>query len=128
MLHMSLGFEIKKTAQDAIPEQDESWDCKDEMVKVVRRKYKACSHARAVLLESRSEIAEATADKVWGTGLDVNRMLECLPDFWPGQNLMGHILKDLRTEFLEQQHLQQIEAEKKRKNVSPLQNLFKCSK
>ena len=67
-------------------------------------------------------------DKVWGTGLDVNRTLECLPDFWLGQNLMGCILKDLRTEFLEQQHLQQNEAEKKRKNVSPLQNLFKHSK
>ncbi len=66
-------------------------------------------------------------DKVWGMGLDVERMLKCLPDFWPGQNLMGRILKDLRTEFLEQQHLQ-IEVEKNRKNVSPLQNLFKHSK
>ncbi len=89
VLHMSLGFEIKKAVQDVIPEQDKSWDCKDEMVKVVRCKYKACAHAKAALLESRSEIAEAMADKVWGTGLDVDRMLECLPDFWPGQNLIS---------------------------------------
>ena len=36
VLHMSLGFEIKKAAQDAIPDHDKSWDYKDEMVKVVR--------------------------------------------------------------------------------------------
>ncbi len=89
VLQMSFGFKIKKTAQVAIPKQDESWDSKDKMVKVVRCKYEACAHARTALLESRLEIAEATADKVWGMGLNVDRILECLQDFWPGQNLMG---------------------------------------
>ncbi len=36
VLQMSLGFEIKKAAQNAVLDHDESWDCKDEMVKVVR--------------------------------------------------------------------------------------------
>ena len=37
---------------------------------------------------------------------------EYLPDFWPGQNLMGKILKAVRTELLEEKRHQQIENEK----------------
>ena len=53
---------------------------------------------------------------------------ECLPDFWPGQNVMGKILKAVRTELLEEKQLQQIEGDKKCKQTSPLQNFFKISK
>ncbi len=51
------------------------------MSEICRKKFKAYIHERNALMESRSEIAEATFDKWWGTGFDVDHMLECLPDF-----------------------------------------------
>ena len=67
------------------------------MSEICRKKFKACVHAKNALIESRSEIAEATFDKWWGTGFDMDQMLEYLPNFWPGQNLMGKILKSIKT-------------------------------
>ncbi len=61
-----------------------------------------CPYARQSLLESRSEIAEATLDKKWRTNLNKTCTQECLPDFWPSQNLIGKILKAIRTELLEE--------------------------
>ncbi len=81
-----------------------------------RMKYEACSHAREVLLNSKVNLAEVTGDPVWGTGLNVSKMLECLPEFWPGQNLMGHILMELQVEF----QLELRESEKKCKAESPM--------
>ncbi len=51
------------------------------MSEICRKKFKAYIHERNALMESRSEIAEATFDKWWGTGFEVDHMLECLPDF-----------------------------------------------
>ncbi len=89
VLQLDLSFEIKQAAKEAVPEQDGNRNYQEIMVEMVHHKYKACDHAHTALLESKSEIAEATADKLWGTGLDMERTLECLPDYWPGQNLMG---------------------------------------
>ena len=68
-----------------------------------------CEHARDALLNSKSELAEATLDHKWGTGLNIDHTVECLPDFWPGQNLMGQILKQVHSELLESRHLQLVE-------------------
>ena len=58
-------------------------------------KFDNCPHVWEVLLKSRSELAECTPNLVWGTGLDTHRMVETLPDFWPGQNHLGKILKKI---------------------------------
>ena len=58
----------------------------------------------------------------------MDRTLEYLPNFWPGQNLMGKILKMIYSELLEEKRLQQINNDKKRKQTSPLQNFFKHTK
>ncbi len=98
-------------ADAAVEEVNHEWQTMEEMVMldVCRQKYKTCKHAKTALLESRSELAEATGDKKWGTGLNVKRTQECLPDFWPGRNMMGKILKTIRTELLEEKHLQLID-------------------
>ncbi len=54
-----------------------------------KKKYESCPHARAALLQSSITLVEVTGDPMWGMGLNVTQTLECLPEFWPGQNLMG---------------------------------------
>ena len=115
---------------EIMQETRKHWLEKDEsvMLDICRKKFCACPHARQSLLESRCEIVEATLDKKWGTGMNKAHTQECLPDFWPGQNLMGKILKAVRTELLEEKRLQQIENDKKHKQTSPLQNFLKRTK
>ena len=54
---------------------------------------------------------EGTLDLKWGSGLDPVLTLECLPDFWLGQNQMGKILKEICSELLEAEHLQVLSTE-----------------
>ena len=95
LLTLESSLEVMGEARKAIPEPDPSWLEKDEkvMLDICRRKFKAYPHPQLALSESCSELAEATLDKRWGTGLDIHRTQEYLPDYWPGDNLMGKILK-----------------------------------
>ena len=68
-------------------------------------KFCSCPHALQALLESKVTIAEATGDLYWGMGLSVAQMQECLPEYWPGQNKMGHILIGLHSMFQKENHL-----------------------
>ncbi len=52
-------------------------------------KYAAYSHVHDALLNTRVTIAEATGDPYWGTGLNVQQILQCLPEYWPGANHIG---------------------------------------
>ncbi len=83
LLDLESTIEIKQEAKKAIPEIHALWLKINEQVmsEICRKKFKACIHVRNALMESRSEIAEATIDKQWGTGFDIDHMLECLPDF-----------------------------------------------
>ncbi len=74
------------------------------------------------MLKSKSELAECTMNMEWGTGLDMRRTIETNPDFWPGKNMLGKILKNIRGDLLEEICLQQIDSgrSEKRKTVSPL--------
>ena len=74
-----------------------------------QNKFSSCEHARDALLNSKSELAEATRDHKWGTGLDKIQTIECLPDCWPGQNWMGQILKEIHLEVLEEERLSKLE-------------------
>ncbi len=68
-----LSIEVKQTADTAVEEVDQEWLAIEEtvMLDICRRKYKACKYVKTTLLESQSELAEATGDKKWGTGLNV---------------------------------------------------------
>ena len=71
---------------------------------------------------------EGTLDLKWGSGLDPVLTLECLPDYWLGQNLMGKILKEICSELLEAKWLQFLSTEdhgEKWKVSSPLKNAAK---
>ncbi len=97
------SFKAMKKAKSLIPDSDVSdkWKqvaCK-EMMSSNRLKYTSYQHAKELLLHSKITIAEATGDLFWDTGLGVQQSLDCLPDFWPGENHMDQILMELRAEF-----------------------------
>ncbi len=97
------GFKAMKRAQSMLPDAEVSdeWksSVKDEMLETCCLKFSSYEHVRECLLESRITLAEAMKDPFWGTGLTVQQTHECLPDFWPGQNTMGYILMDVRSEL-----------------------------
>ena len=70
---------------------------------------------------SHLTIVEATGDPFWGSGLNIQQTLDCLPDYWPGENKLGEILMDLRLELQDA-----TDPERKQKALSPLAN--DCSK
>ncbi len=96
------------------------------MLQACQNKFNNCSHAREVLLNSKSGLAECTQNKVWGTGLDQQHTVKTLPEYWPGKNLMGKILRKIHSDLLEDIRLTQLECNEKYEVVSPLG--LSCSK
>ena len=79
------------------------WDkFKYDIVKTANRaKYDQDPDLKAKLLETGDAVmAEASpADMIWGIGLDAEAASKMDPAAWPGQNLLGKILMDLREEY-----------------------------
>ncbi len=46
--------------------------------------------------------------------MDLDHTLDCNPDYWPGKNLMGKILKQVQSELLESHYLQLVERVKEK--------------
>ena len=113
LMQVDNTLDIKQSAQATLPEEEVSqwWSAceQDKMLEACRQKFQFCEHAREALLNSKSELAEAILDHKWGTGLSIDYTVECLPNFWPGQNLIGRILKQVHSELLESRHLQLVE-------------------
>ncbi len=117
-------LDMMKVASRKVPEPNvlKSWSDKERFVmkQACQNKFNNCEHARAALLSSKSELAEATKDLKWGTGLDKQRTIECMPEYWPGNNMMGAILKEIRSDLLEELRLSQMSNRtEKRKDTSP---------
>lgn len=74
LLTLEATVEIMQEAKKSVPELDPASLEKEEsvMLGVCRNKFCSCTHVKDALLESNSEIAEATFDKKWGTGLNVD--------------------------------------------------------
>ena len=84
----------------------EKWDAvRYGIVKAGNRaKFEQYPELKEALLKTGSSIlAEASPeDRIWGIGLDRDAALDMSPMKWPGQNLMGKILTELREEFQEE--------------------------
>ena len=115
LVEMEDIFCIKACACELILTTDisEEWLNKEEEVLhwACFNKFNACSHACEVLLSSKSELVEGTTDLKWGSGLDPCMTAECLPDYWPGKNKMGKMLKEIRSVLLEARHLQELNSD-----------------
>ena len=93
----------KELGRKVSPFESAVWDAvRYEVVKTGNRaKYEQNPELKEALLKTGgSLLAEASPeDRIWGIGLDRLEAAETDPDDWPGQNLMGIILMELRDEF-----------------------------
>ena len=106
----------KQLGKQVTPFVSERWNAvKYDIVKAGNRaKYEQNQDLKELLLSTgNSIIAEASPkDNVWGIGLDAKKAAKIDFSEWPGKNLLGKILMELREEFGVGQP---IEAEAKRK-------------
>ena len=92
----------KAIASKHIPRQMiENWQdqCgKQVMSEIVRCKvFQNDDVAQYLRYTGTTVLVEATPDKVWGSGLYPHQVRVTKPEYWPGQNLLGEILMDIRT-------------------------------
>ena len=81
------------------------WETENNTVimDLIKAKSEQCKQFRDALIESKDKIlAEATPSKYWATGLSPYITQNFSPSYWPGQNLLGVLLMDLRRDLLEQ--------------------------
>ena len=96
-------YECKSLGKQVTPFDPKTWDeVKYTIVKDGNRaKFEQNPDLKANLLNTGVAIlAEASPkDMIWGIGLDASAAAEKDPSEWPGQNLLGQILMELRDEF-----------------------------
>lgn len=92
----------KQLSKDLPKEQVDQWaETKSEeiMTALIRHKSRQVPAFKAALLDTNPVIAEATYDKVWGTGLSPEHTKCTKPEYWPGGNLLGAIMQEIRQEI-----------------------------
>ncbi len=103
ILRSTQPWECKDLGKQVKPFDSNAWDAvKNDVVKTANRaKYEQNPDLKARLLDTGDAIlAEASPkDTIWGIGLDAVTAAETNPSEWPGQNLLGKILMELRSEF-----------------------------
>ncbi len=104
ILRSSKQWECKELGRQVTPFDSEAWNAvKYDVVKTANRaKFEQNSDLKARLIGTGNSIlAEASPkDTIWGIGLDASAAARINPSEWPGQNLLGRILMELRAEFM----------------------------
>lgn len=98
------GLHAKRIAENALPSTDlsQEWlQIRDSVMKdLLLLKFKNCPHAQQDLVQSTDYIlVEATFDKYWAGGLPPNLIESTKTKYWPGENKLGKILMELRSDF-----------------------------
>ena len=95
--------DCKSLGKQVSPFDGNVWDAaKYEIVKAGNRaKFEQNPDLKAKLMETGNAVlAEASPkDRIWGIGMEAASAAEMDPSQWPGQNLLGRILMELREEF-----------------------------
>ncbi len=103
ILRSSSQRECKELGRLVTPFDSEAWSAvRYEVVKTANKaKFEQNPDLKIRLLETGDAIlAEASPrDYIWGIGLDASTAAGINPAEWPGQNLLGRILMELRDEF-----------------------------
>ncbi len=107
-------------ARDNIdPDDAKGWEEKsaDVMWNLIVQKAECHVPFKHALMETGDcFLAEATSHPLWASGLDVQTTKKTKPEFWPGKNLLGEQLMELRSK------LQNVEAEEDETDVDDEQN------
>ena len=101
-----------KRLSKSIAEASERWrweeDNLDIMQQILQAKLQQCEAFRHCLLENRDKVlAEATPSKLWGSGLSPYATEHTAPDYWPGRNLLGAMLRDLVSQLSSARHTEE---------------------
>ena len=103
ILRATKPWECKDLGKQVKPFDSKKWNAvKFDVVKAGNRaKYEQNQDLKAALLSTGNAIlAEASPkDTIWGIGLDAATAASTDPSKWPGQNLLGKALMELREEF-----------------------------
>ena len=95
----------KKLGRQVTPFDGELWDsARYEILKTaLRAKFTQNPQLKKALLETGDAIIAKTGhhDSIWGIPLSPEEAADLSPDQWPGQNLLGKALMDIREELKE---------------------------
>jgi ribA/ribD-fused uncharacterized protein len=95
----------KAIAENKLPKDNEKWaDIRcDVMRSVIEAKMKCVPDFYKAMIDSQEKIlCEATGDLFWACGLPPDVAKCTKPQFWPGTNMLGLILMDVRNDELEE--------------------------
>ncbi len=129
VLKAESGFDAVQIVHEVLPDTETKSDWWDKAVEVMttsnRLKFNACKHAQEMLLDTNVVLVEATSNVFWGSGLNPEKTMSTLSDYWPGQNYMGKLLVCLHDELMQESFHSSVEeavamSDKKRKATSPL--------
>ncbi len=93
----------KKISQNIATEEERAkWEINNVhiMSDLLKLKLEHCEPFRVCLLENKGSIlADATTNKLWGTGMTPFVSANTSPQYWPGKNVLGSILTKLTDEL-----------------------------
>jgi ribA/ribD-fused uncharacterized protein len=97
-----------KRLSAGIFDDSQRWELEDEnldlMEELLQCKFAQCEQFKQCLLDNHGKVlAEASRDKLWGSGLSAYVTEHTAPDFWPGKNVLGAMLMHL-TAHLDSNH------------------------
>ena len=71
------------------------------MKRIVQAKFDSVEEFRKEMIDSAGMyLIEATTDTYWGVGFLRDVAAYCRPQYWPGENVMGRILMEIRDTYL----------------------------
>lgn len=95
--------QVKRIGRRIRNYNDSKWDAHryDAMVSVLRSKFAIPELKKALLSTNDALLVEASPyDKIWGIGLDERVARQTNPSLWPGRNLLGKALMQVRDELM----------------------------
>lgn len=88
--------EAKKLSKEIAEKDDDKEANISSMKHLVHIKAQQVALFKDVLLDSKDFIAEATTDLFWGCGLKPDIAKITIPRYWPGTNMLGVLLMEVR--------------------------------
>ena len=89
----------KAISTDISIENSKQWEDSSQsiMQEILKNKFTQNPDLLVVLEETSGKpIAQTTQDRIWGTGLNKQLTVLTNPSFWPGKNMLGTMLIELR--------------------------------
>ena len=106
-LNADTPLEAKKTGSEIVGFKQDKWtEVTKALVKPgTHEKFQKHNNLAKVLLATEGmTIAEATFDKLWGTGVPIHNIHSAEEDRWHGVGILGEILMEVRKDLLKRSH------------------------